>query len=168
MPRRDRPGPIHPPEPVWAKRPAGCRPTLALWGNAKFAVAAPGSAASTCRRIRFAAEHEPRVAVGPVSEYATSSVRARIRRPTDGDRGEGADIRHVHCEVVAGCSLHLQFCVEDARRVPGARVPLGPMPGKGRDFELRCCANCGARFERNEGNAGTSFVLAPHFIRPAV
>ena len=82
VPRRDRPGQPHPPEPAWAKRPAGCRPTLALWGNAKFAVAAPGSAASTCRRIRFAAEREPRVAVGPVSEYATSSVRARIRRPT--------------------------------------------------------------------------------------
>ena len=48
-----------------------------------------------------------------------------------------------------------QFCVEDARRVPGARAPLGPMPNKGSQFELRCCSCCGARYERNTGNAGT-------------
>ena len=62
------------PDPAKPHQPAGCRPTLALWGNAKFATAMPGSAASTCRRIRYAAQREPRIAEVGVSEHASSSV----------------------------------------------------------------------------------------------
>ena len=103
VPRHERTADPPPTQPSWAKRPAGCRPTLAFWGNAKFAVAAPGSAASTCRRVRHAAERELRITVAPVSEYATSSVRGLGVHPRREGRG-----RH---------GSHLACCT---RRVPGS------------------------------------------------
>lgn len=62
----------------------------------------------------------------------------------------------------------MQFCVEDARRVPGAREPLGPIPNKARNFELRACATCGVRLERNKRNAGTAADPVAAAERPIV
>ena len=62
--------------PAVATPPAGCRPTVVAWGNAKFATAGVGSSASTCRQIRAAAERDPHIAVAPTSEGYTSVVRS--------------------------------------------------------------------------------------------
>ena len=51
---------------------AGVRPTIVLYGNARFAVAAPGSMASPVRACRHGVERHPTFVTRPVSERDTS------------------------------------------------------------------------------------------------
>ncbi len=60
------------------RRPtAGVRPTLVLYGNARFAVASPGSMASPVRAYRFAVERHPLYSTRPIGERDTSKVDTR-------------------------------------------------------------------------------------------